>query len=44
MGHDIPFAKVQCVERNKIAHPHQIQLSTERPHPRAARQHKIHWC
>ena len=29
---------------NKIRHPHQIQLSTERPHLRAARQHKIPWC
>ena len=29
MGHGIPFAKVQRAERNKIAHPHQIQLSTK---------------
>ena len=43
MGHGIPTAKVQRAERNKIMQPHQIQLSTERPHPRATRQHKIPW-
>ena len=44
MGHGIPSAKVQRAERNKITQPHQIQLSTEGPHPRATRQHKIPWC
>ena len=44
MVHGIPSAKVQRAERNKITQPHQIQLSTERPHPRATRQHKIPWC
>ena len=44
MGHGIPSTKVQCAERNKITHPHQIQLSTERPHSRAVRQDKISWC
>ena len=44
MGHGIPLEKVQRAERNKITHPHQVQLSTEKPHPRATRQHKIRWC
>ena len=39
-GHGIPPAKMQRAERNKIPPSHQIQLSTERPHPRATRQHK----